>query len=175
MIIEQKLKLALKFADEQKIHEVFNQIYVKYGKLVYFMISKYVDNPQDIEDLTQEVFLKFFNGLHKTEINNIKYYLVTSAKNIAINFLRSKQVTCELDERILFDNLCEKEDGNDCIDIIKDLRSFLKDEEVYIVLQHVINCRSFKDISNECGKHINTIMAKYYRAITKIRKRGMRK
>ena len=175
MFLEQKLKLALKFADEQKIHEVFNEIYLKYGKLVYFIISKYVDNHQDIEDLTQEAFLKFFNGLHKTEINNIKYYLVISAKNIAVNFLRNKQMKFELDEQILFATLCEKEDGNCCIDIIKDLKSFLDTEEVYIVLQHVLNDKSFKEISKECGKNISTIMAKYYRSINKIRKRGVRK
>lgn len=175
MKLEQKLSLALKFADEQMIHKTFNEIYISYGKLVFFTISKYIENRNDIEDLTQEVFLNFFNGLNKTDIKNIKYYLVTSAKNIAINFLRNKKIEVELDERILFETLCDKEDGNSCIDIIKDLKSFLNKEEVYIILQHVLCNKSFKEISNECGKHISTIMAKYYRSITKIRKRGIRK
>lgn len=175
MSMEQKLRLALKFADEQMIHETFNEIYITYGKLVYFTISKYIENRSDVEDLTQEVFLKFFNGLNKTEVKNIKYYLLTSAKNTAINFLRSKKIEFELDERILFDTLCDKEDGNLCGDIIKDLKSFLTKEEVYIILQHVLYDKSFKEISNECGKHISTIMAKYYRSINKIRKKGIRK
>ena len=175
MSMEQKLRLALKFADEQMIHETFNEIYITYGKLVYFTISKYIENSNDIEDLTQEVFLNFFNRLNNTEIKNIKYYLVTSAKNTAINFLRNKKIEFELDERILFETLCEKDEGNSCIEIIKDLKLFLNNEEVYIILQHTLYDKSFKEISNECGKHISTIMTKYYRSISKIRKRVIRK
>ena len=176
MSMEQKLRMALKFADEQMIHKTFNEIYTNYGKLVYFTISKYIKNSNDIEDLTQEVFLNFFNGLNKTEIKNIKYYLVTSAKNISFNFLRNKKIEFELDERILFDALCDKEEGDPCIvDIIKDLKLFLNKEDVYILLEHVLYNRSFKEISKECGKHISTIMAKYYRSIKKIRKKGIRK
>ena len=79
---------------------------------IYSIFAHLVSKKEDVSDLTQEVFLKFFNGLHKTEINNIKYYLVTTAKNIAVTFLRNKQQNFELDERILFENLCEKEEGN---------------------------------------------------------------
>ena len=175
MSMEQKLRLALGFADEQIIHETFNEIYISYGKLVFFTISKYIENRNDVEYLTQEVFLNFFNVLNKTEIKNIKYYLVTSAKNTAINFLRNKKIEFELDERILFETLCDKEEWDSCIDIIKDLKSFLNKEEVYIILQHALYDKSFKEISNECGKHISTVMAKYYRSINKIRKRGIRK
>jgi RNA polymerase sigma-70 factor (ECF subfamily) len=168
--LEQKLKLALKSADEQKIHKIFNEIYTTHGKVVYFTISQYIDNRCYIEDLTQEVFLNFFNRLNKTEISNIKCYLVISARNSAINFLRNKKVEIELDERKLIYNLCEKEDSDLCVDAINILNKVLDSEEVYIILQHVLYDQSFKNISIECDKNISTIMARYYRAIKKVKK-----
>lgn len=175
MSIEEKLRLALNFADEKKTHEVFNEIYITYGKLVYFTISKYINHHEDIEDLTQEVFLKFFNNLDKNNIRNIKYYLVTAAKNNALNFLRDQKLEIELDEKELVEELLVKDESTSYEEIIEELEEILNDEESYIVLQHVVNDRSFKNIAAEYGKNINTIMAKYYRAIKKIQKRRRRK
>lgn len=174
MSMEQKLWLAIKFAEEQKIHEIFNEIYNTYAKLVYFTISKYISNTPDIEDLTQEVFLKFFNNINKTEIRNIKYYLVTTAKNISFNYLRSKKIEFELDDRLLYEEITEKEESDLCLKIINKLKEDLEHEDVYIILQHVLYDKSFKDISKECGKKISYIAARYYRSINKIRRKGVK-
>jgi DNA-directed RNA polymerase specialized sigma24 family protein len=81
MTLENKLNRALKSNDINKIHEVFDEIYTIYGKLVYFKISQYVDNKLHVEELTQDVFVSFYNNIMTSKITNIKYYLVTSAKN----------------------------------------------------------------------------------------------
>ena len=44
MTLERKLKHAIKSNDIDKIHIVFDEIYITYGRLVYFKIMKYVDN-----------------------------------------------------------------------------------------------------------------------------------
>ena len=75
MSMEQKLRLALKFADEQMIHETFNEIYITYGKLVYFTISKYIENSNDIEDLTQYKANKYYT------YENGEYIISNSAYN----------------------------------------------------------------------------------------------
>ena len=76
MTLENKLKHALKSNDINKIHGVFDEIYTMYGRLVYFKISQYVDNKLHVEELTQEVFVSFYNNIMNSEIINIKYYLV---------------------------------------------------------------------------------------------------
>mgnify|MGYP003308290920 CR=1 FL=1 len=40
MSLEFKLKKALDSNDELKIHNVFNEIYCQYGKLIYFIVIK---------------------------------------------------------------------------------------------------------------------------------------
>lgn len=90
MTLEQKLKHAIKSNDINKIHIVFDEIYRLYGRLVYFKIMQYIDNKLDVEDLTQDVFVSFYNNIKYIEVLNIKYYLVVSAKNKALNYLKKK-------------------------------------------------------------------------------------
>ena len=47
MSLEFKLKKALDSNDEQKIHNVFNEIYCQYGKLIYFIAIKDIENKQN--------------------------------------------------------------------------------------------------------------------------------
>ena len=90
--LETKLIKALKSNNENIIHDVFNEIYDEYKKLVYKQISFYVKNNYDCEELTQDTFISFFNNLNKIKIINIKYYLLVSAKNKALDHLKKKKM-----------------------------------------------------------------------------------
>lgn len=67
----------------------FNNAYKEYASLVSFIISKYVDNSADVEDLTAIVFKNYFEKIDN--VKNTKYYFTTSAKNTSINYLRQKK------------------------------------------------------------------------------------
>ncbi|MDE5547036.1 MAG: sigma-70 family RNA polymerase sigma factor, partial [Anaeroplasmataceae bacterium] len=87
--------------NEEKIHKIFNEIYATYCKLVFFVISKYVNQLEDIEDLTNDVFLSFFNQIQQINLtDNIKSYLTTSAKNKALDFMNKKNNYVEVSESI---------------------------------------------------------------------------
>ena len=103
MTLEKRMKRAIKSNDIRIIHEVFEEIYVTYGKLVYFKIMQYVSNKLDVEELTQDVFVSFYNNLKCTDILDIKYYLVTSAKNKAVDFIKKKKVVLQSDDRVIFE------------------------------------------------------------------------
>lgn len=106
MTLEKKLKHAIKSNDIDKIHIVFDEIYITYGRLVYFKIMQYVDNKLDVEDLTQDVFVSFYNNIKFIEVLNIKYYLVAFAKNKALDYLKKKNEIVINDEKAVL----EKED-----------------------------------------------------------------
>ncbi|MDE5856380.1 MAG: hypothetical protein K2H06_04960, partial [Anaeroplasmataceae bacterium] len=73
---DKRLISKIQTGNEEQIHKAFNEIYVTYGKLVFFVISKYVHQLEDIEDLTNDVFLSFFNQIQQIDLkNNIKSYL----------------------------------------------------------------------------------------------------
>lgn len=167
MTLEQKLKRALKSKDPSKIHIVFEEIYHAYGKLVYFTIMQYVKNNMDVEDLTQDVFLNFFNNLLKNEIKNIKYYLVVSAKNRAINFINANQNKIVLDENIIYEQEQQDDYNENYFIIISNMKKYLNEFEIDIIIQHAVYDYSFKDLANKYDKSINTIISTYHRAVKK--------
>src|SRR5262245_2929270 len=54
------------------------------------IFAGYFRQPQDIEDLTQETFVKCFAAELKAEIHDPKSFLLHSAKNLAISERRKK-------------------------------------------------------------------------------------
>lgn len=170
MELEHELKNAIKTNDINKIHAVFDNIYMKYSRLVYFVIMKYVSNKLDVEEITQEVVISFYNNIINIEVSNIKNYLVTAAKNKAIDFLRKNK------EIIVYDNsvILEKEDNTqyniEYEEIINKMKKILNEIEMEIILKHNIDGYTFKDLSAEYHKPISTILSIYNRGLKKFKK-----
>ena len=64
-------------------------------------ISRYLHNAQDIEDVTQEAFLRAYKAEQTTEVRQPKSFLFRIAKNVAISELRSKsrQITDYIEDQ----------------------------------------------------------------------------
>ena len=84
---EKKLKLILSTGKVELINALFEELYTKYKGLVCFIISKYIKSVDDVVDIAQDVFLDFFNNA-KNVNKNIKFYLTSSAKNKALDYLK---------------------------------------------------------------------------------------
>ena len=171
MTLEQKLSIALKSNNEDSINSIFEEIYSSYGKLVYFIIMQYINNKLDVEELTQDVFISFFNNLDNNNVKNIKYYLVTSAKNKALDFLKSKKDSVLLDENIIYQQLDTKYSSYKYIEIIEEMKSCLTNFEIDLIIKHNIYGITFKEMSKIYNKSINTLLTTYHRAIKKFKER----
>ena len=53
-------------------------------------IGRYLNNAQDIEDVTQEAFLRAYKAERSTDVRQPKSFLFRIAKNVAISQLRTK-------------------------------------------------------------------------------------
>ncbi len=170
MSFERRLQKAIKNYDTEKIESIFEEIYREYGKLVAYIISKYVAEKEDIEELTNDVFVTFSTVLHRIKLDNIKYYLVVQAKNSAVNFLKknSKQYNIEYVERVELSSL--DEDKTAFYEIIDEMKSCLTEDEINIILLHAVYDKTFREIADMYEKSINTVKSTYRRAIAKLRK-----
>lgn len=165
--IIKKINKALKNDDQVELENAFNLIYEKYNRLVRYLAYKIVLNLEVAEDITQETFLRFFNHINKTKFYNLKYYLVTTAKNLSLNYRKKK-----LQETIYNDDLVlrvSNENKNRFTEMILDLQKFLSPEEVDIIIFRLVFNYSFKEIAKEMNTTLYTISSKYYRAIKKIK------
>lgn len=166
MKLDKKTIKDLTSNDEEKIHHSFQCVYHQYYKLVCFCISKYIPNITDIEEIADDTFISFFNHLSNLDSSkNIKYYLLIIAKNKAINFLKTqnKQISVSTD----YFNHIPYEMTYQSNDLIQELKKILKDDELNIVLNHLIYGYSFKELAKEMNISLNTIMSKYRRALKK--------
>ena len=171
MSLENRLSKAIKQNNIYKIEQIFEEIYYEYGKLVGFIISKYVSKREDIEELVDDVFISFSKSMMKTMINNIKYYLVTQAKNTSINFINKKENKIEMiyDEIYLSNSTYEQSKYYELID---EMKQVLTEKEINIILLHTIYNYSFEDISNKLNMPLQSIASIYRRAIKKFNKRS---
>ncbi len=66
------------------------QTYLVHKSPLKAFISRFVYRPQDIEDISQEAFMRAFKAEKTTKIRNPKAFLFKTARNIALNELTRK-------------------------------------------------------------------------------------
>ena len=157
----------LKSSSKDVMEKAFNVVYEQFSYLVFYVILQIVkDNDLSLE-LTNETFTNFF--INKDNIKshgNIKYYLVKTAKNLAINRVKKDSRITELNDNFTYE-LNIKDDFNIYINKFKE---FLNKEELDLIIYHLLYDFSFKEIAFEKGVSVNVISSKYKRVLEKVKK-----
>lgn len=153
----------------------------KYIKPIYSFSYRNVGNPNDAEDITQEVFVKIWKNMKKFDTKkSFKPWLFQIAKNTSIDFLRKKKsipfskFENEKGQNALVENLVATP-----MNLIENLSNkkvlAMAMQQLGEKEQKIINLRhnqglSFKEISNVFNESINTIKSRYRRTLFVIRK-----
>lgn len=71
----------------------FKTVYQEFQNLVYNLSLSYVQNTNDAEDITQEVFIKVYHHLHQhqPELSSLKTWIYRITVNQCLDFLKSKK------------------------------------------------------------------------------------
>ncbi len=77
-------------------------IYDRYGTSVYRLALKMLANPTEAEDLTQEVFLAFWRGVEKYDVDRgtLIVFLLTITRSRALNRLKQQGSQQTLSQRV---------------------------------------------------------------------------
>ena len=147
----------------------FRELYDEYVRLVYFIVSKYVDDREERESVTNDVFLKFYKTHEK--VKSVREYLATSAKNAAIDSLkRAKNVDVSLtdaaDEVFVDPSLY-----SDYRDVLEEMKGFLTELEIEIVLSHAVFNETFRSIADRLGKPLGTVYSVYKKSLEKCKEK----
>src|SRR6266404_5128186 len=127
----------------------FAQIYELYFKKIYRFIYYRVGHKEVAEDFAEEVFLKAFGKIaSQNQSESFEGWLYQIARNLVIDYYRSKKVTVALDE---IENTLEYETN------VVDVVSLEHDQKILLRLikqlapeqQVVIKLKFFEDLDNQ--------------------------
>lgn len=155
-----------------------NPIAIHYQPILKFISTK-VQNDEDAEDLTQEVFIKLLRSTEKgISINNPQNWLFNIAKNSVIDYYRKKKIILEdINDNNNHDLKCEENElrlsEEQQLHIKTYLRTVIQNlPEDYRKLIEMSEFQglSQKEIAEELGMNYTTVRSKIQRGRQKIKK-----
>ncbi len=156
----------------------YEKLMKKYDQLIYNLIFRMISRKEDVEDLTQEAFIKAFNSLHNFDRQfAFSTWLFKIATNNAIDYLRKKKLnTFSIDREIESEEsdfkfeIPDNENKPDRI-IIEDERKKILDEAIeslppkykeVILLRHKMD-KEYEEIAKELKLPLGTVKAHIFR------------
>lgn len=142
------------------------QLYQKYGNLVYGIVFGILKNKEDSEDTVQNVFCKLYK-MDKEKLPSDKEacWLYTLSKNEAISLYRRKNEDVDLD------SIYGIEENNNEIDKSIDILEFnrlinsLNEKEKQIISLKILSELSFDEIAKFLNEPVGTIKWRYYKSL----------
>lgn len=153
----------------------YNEIVRKYQQQVYWIIRKIVQDHDETDDITQEVFIKVHSALRDfREESNLFTWLYRIATNFAINHVRKVKVKNTVSIEIVSEVEYGEKKADELID--EDRQRKILEEAIETLppqQRAVFNLRyyeelPYEEISNILGKSVGGIKANYFHAVKKI-------
>ena len=150
-----------------KKYQSFDEFYNLTKNQVFYAIISIIKDQMLAEDLLQDTYMKFLEKIDQYKPgSNVIAYLSQIGRNLAINTYnrRKKEVTSEE----IIEMIPAEEEKKDQEDIYKIL-DLLNQKEREIVVLHVINDLTFREISDIVDKPLGTVLWIYQKAIKKLK------
>lgn len=155
-----------------KIAEFFQTEYKRLVRYVRRLIDDTAE--RDAEDIVQDVVLNIFDkadiGL---PIENLSAYIYQALRNRVVDLLRKRKKTLSLSDVIHaspYDTAIEVEKKEIREKLYHAIES-LNDEQKTVVIATEFDDRSFRELSEEWGVPIGTLLARKSRALQKIKQK----
>ncbi len=166
--IEEELINKISSGDIESLHKLYELT----SKGIYAFVLSILKNPDEAEDVLQDVFLTIYNKA-KTYKSMSKplAWIYTIAKNCCFMKMRKTKKIVKIPVEDISDDefLSKVENIEDRIVLEAALKS-LSSEENQIIMLHIVGGLKNKDIAELLNMPINTVLSKYNRALAKLRK-----
>ena len=152
--------------------KAFNELYNSTNSVIYHSIYSILNDRDLSLDVVQETYLKVLKNKMKSSENGLAY-LITIAKNLALNVLKSRNREIPIDfeeEELMYRKVEDKEYSND-LHIQDVMDKYLSQNQKELIRLHVMEGLTHREIALKLNKPIGTIMWQYNEAIKELRKR----
>ena len=154
----------------QKNKEAFEYVYQETKQLVFAIIIAIVKDKSLAEDVMQDTYIKMLSYINFYDKNkSFKNWLLTIAKNSAIDYYRKRQHYVVIDTEEQEYMLPATEDNNCDILFVKLVLKKFSESERQILLMHFTDGMKFKDIATVLDMPLGTVLTNYSRAIKRVK------
>ena len=153
-------------------------LYDRHAGLVYGIALKVLENPQEAEDLTQDIFLNFVKiGSYDPSRGSLRTYLAILTRSRAVDRVRSRRNTRELlqkwghsrESETATDSLLEKVSRSEQSQEVKAALAQLSEEQQQILRMAYYDGLSQSEIANQLEIPLGTVKARARRGLLKLR------
>lgn len=147
----------------------FKEIYERYNHKIFSYIKTILIDIEASEDILQDTFTNFYRSLHKDrEVSSIERYVIKIARNLCLNYKRSKKNTVNLDEitNVYISNT--NYDKNNLMEIINKSLSEMDSKYSDAFIFKKLEGYSFKEIAVKMNITIETAKTRVTRARLKL-------
>jgi RNA polymerase sigma-70 factor (ECF subfamily) len=165
-----KAEEAARRADGNRVaREAFTKIYLRYRERVYAYALRVLSNPQDAEDLFQEVFYRVYaRATSFEEEHSLGGWIFTIAHNLCMNKIRDRKPQDSLEDSNLFVEP-SADLGEDWQAVIAHAMSLLPVEYREVIILREYEGLSYSEITEILHATIPAIKSRLYRAKGKLR------
>lgn len=168
---------------KQGDNEAFKEMYLSFYNAVVYFISKYLDDPDTVKDLSQEAFyLLWKNRSRLDESIGFKSYLLSIAKNLIHNHIRSNnynrkyiETAIKANSETAISNELEVStmkaiEQKNLQDLIHEEINHLPPKQKEVFLMSRMQFKSNKEIAHALNISVKTVEYRIMRALKQIRK-----
>ena len=161
-----------------RINDAFEQILLRYEKLIYHIARKYFSNAEDAMDASQEAAIKIFNGLPRVilpESGNLKAWICTVTARVCLDALRKRRVqttelTEELHSTMSLPSAEETAAANERINEIQQAINKLPNDQRMVIILRDMQGLSYDEIATALKINVGTVKSRLARARDKLKK-----
>lgn len=147
--------------------EMFDRFYDLTKKQVYFAIMSILKNRESTEDIMQDTYMRFLNNIDKyKESTNVIAFLVTIARNLAINLYNRNKKEIKYDFSKYEDTYVNDTKDNSLMEVVYET---LEGDELEVFILHVIDDLKHREIAKIMKKPLGTITWMYNKAVKKLK------
>ena len=154
---------------------LFEELVNRYKKSVYYLTYRMVHDHEDAADLSQETFLKAYQGLTKFKRrSSFHTWIYRITVNLCINHLRKKKSRqfVELDKThsVELPAVLQELELEELQAMVNDAVNELPEKQRAAVILRIYHGLSHKEISDILECSVGTVKANYFHAIRNLRK-----
>lgn len=146
-------------------------LYVQTERAVYALALSILQDPEEAQDVTQEVYLKVRAAAHLyVPQGKPLAWLFTITKNLCRDVQRTRGRTDQAPEGLEDDaRFSYVSDPTDRLVLEAALKA-LGDEERQVVLLHAVSGLKHREIAQDLGLPLSTVLSRYNRALKKLKR-----